>query len=116
MDAASAAVPALMVTLLNMIMPTACKVLARLTKWDNPQSTRYHMVGGYYFGRTLTLVLLFLSYYNLFLEANPNYSTAIEELAETRGAAYPCPQDRRRFGRRIRPMFDRPVRPMRSAV
>ena len=65
-----ASVPALAVTLLNMVMPTMSKLLASQTRWDNPMYTRLHMVGGYYFGRTLTLLLLFLSYYNLFLQAS----------------------------------------------
>jgi len=92
-DTVATAVPALLVTVLNMIMPVACKILAKQTRWDNPQSTRYHMVGGYYFGRTLTLVLLFLSYYNLFLESNPDHKSAMPELAEARTTTYACPQD-----------------------
>ena len=61
----AAALPTVLITLVNMTMPMLSKQFARFSKWDNPAWQRIHMVGGYYFGRTVVIVFFALSYYQV---------------------------------------------------
>ena len=48
-------------TILIELMPAACPALAKAAKWDNPKSTRQHMIIGYYAGRVIGLAFLGVS-------------------------------------------------------
>jgi hypothetical protein len=51
----------LLYTVLVEVMPTICPALAKACKWDNPKSTRQHVLAGLYFGRVIALVFLGIS-------------------------------------------------------
>lgn len=53
--------PVIVYSVLIELMPLLCPLLANQCRWDNPRSTRTHMVYGYFFGRVIGLVVLGLS-------------------------------------------------------
>jgi hypothetical protein len=65
-------IPAVIIVGINMVMPTMCWILANGAKWDNPESTRRHKIIGFFFGRMMTLVIISISFYNLFQLLSPS--------------------------------------------
>ena len=47
------------------VMPTMNWIIANAAAWDNPESTRRHKIVGFFLGRSITLVIIFVSYFNM---------------------------------------------------